>query len=77
MAMTVWRRRPSTWSTALPKWSRASPATTRISRIPSPRTPNQPKYAKNALRSRKPEFLVLIGTCTHLGCLPKQRFDDG
>ena len=24
-----------------------------------------------------PEFLVLIGTCTHLGCLPKQHFDAG
>ena len=24
--------------------------------------------------SRTGEFLVLVGTCTHLGCLPKQRF---
>lgn len=37
----------------------------------------QPSYAHNALRSRTPEFLVLIGTCTHLGCLPKQRFAQG
>jgi ubiquinol-cytochrome c reductase iron-sulfur subunit len=37
----------------------------------------QPEYAKNALRSRTPEFLVLIGICTHLGCLPKQRFAAG
>ena len=37
----------------------------------------QPPYAKNAQRSRTPEFLVLIGTCTHLGCLPKQRFAAG
>jgi len=35
----------------------------------------QPDYAKNVLRSRKAEYLVLIGTCTHLGCLPKQRFE--
>jgi ubiquinol-cytochrome c reductase iron-sulfur subunit len=34
----------------------------------------QPEYAKNAQRSLKPEVLVLIGTCTHLGCLPKTRF---
>src|SRR5215468_9293994 len=27
----------------------------------------QPDYAKNEFRSRKPEFLVLIGICTHLG----------
>src|SRR5678815_2285400 len=34
----------------------------------------QPDYAKNAQRSLKPEILVLIGICTHLGCLPKTRF---
>ena len=38
---------------------------------------DQPPYAKNPLRSRTPEFLVLIGICTHLGCLPKQRFSAG
>jgi len=27
--------------------------------------------------SRSAELLVLIGTCTHLGCLPKQRFGAG
>ena len=30
----------------------------------------QPDYAKNAARAIKPEFLVLVGTCTHLGCSP-------
>lgn len=30
----------------------------------------QPEYAQNAQRSRKPELLVLIGICTHLGCSP-------
>ena len=34
----------------------------------------QPEYAKNAQRAIKPDVLVLIGTCTHLGCLPKSRF---
>jgi ubiquinol-cytochrome c reductase iron-sulfur subunit len=34
----------------------------------------QPDYAKNVARSLKPEWLVLKGTCTHLGCLPKSRF---
>jgi len=37
----------------------------------------QPKYCENPLRSRTPEFLVLIGICTHLGCIPKQRFSAG
>jgi ubiquinol-cytochrome c reductase iron-sulfur subunit len=37
----------------------------------------QPAYAKNVARARKPEYLVLIGVCTHLGCLPKARFAPG
>lgn len=31
----------------------------------------QPAYADNVNRSRKPELLVLLGVCTHLGCAPK------
>ena len=30
----------------------------------------QPEYAKNENRSIKPEFLVLVGICSHLGCSP-------
>lgn len=29
-----------------------------------------PEYAKNEYRSRKPEYLVAVGICTHLGCSP-------
>ena len=35
----------------------------------------QPEYAQNEHRSRKPEVLVLIGICTHLGCSPTYRPD--
>ncbi len=31
----------------------------------------QPDYAQNKYRSINPEYLVLIGYCTHLGCSPK------
>jgi ubiquinol-cytochrome c reductase iron-sulfur subunit len=37
----------------------------------------QPAYATNALRARNPEFLVVVGNCTHRGCLPKARFEMG
>lgn len=30
----------------------------------------QPRYAQNEFRSIKPEYLVLLGVCTHLGCTP-------
>ncbi len=33
-----------------------------------------PEYAKNTWRSIKPEFLVLVGICTHLGCSPVAKF---
>lgn len=31
----------------------------------------QPGFAQNEYRSLKPEILVLVGLCTHLGCAPK------
>ncbi|MGE4072374.1 MAG: ubiquinol-cytochrome c reductase iron-sulfur subunit [Lysobacterales bacterium] len=31
----------------------------------------QPEFAKNEYRSLKPDVLVLVGSCTHLGCSPK------
>lgn len=30
----------------------------------------QPKYCQNEHRSIKPEWMILIGICTHLGCVP-------
>jgi ubiquinol-cytochrome c reductase iron-sulfur subunit len=35
----------------------------------------QPPYAQNANRSIKPEIVVLVGICTHLGCSPTFRPD--
>jgi len=33
----------------------------------------QPEYATNEYRSIKPEYLVIVGICTHLGCSPTYR----
>ncbi len=35
----------------------------------------QPAYCKNEYRSIKPQLLVTIGICTHLGCVPTYRPD--
>jgi ubiquinol-cytochrome c reductase iron-sulfur subunit len=35
----------------------------------------QPGYAQNTYRSIKPEYLVMLGVCTHLGCAPTYRPD--
>lgn len=37
----------------------------------------QPEYAKNVTRSIKPEILVAVGICTHLGCSPTEKFKTG
>ena len=36
-----------------------------------------PAYAKNETRSIKPEVLVVVGICTHLGCSPSDKFAPG
>lgn len=36
-----------------------------------------PPYARNEGRSIKPEFLVVVGICSHLGCSPTDRFATG
>lgn len=37
---------------------------------PESKKSDQPAFAANAWRSEKPEYLVLVGICTHLGCSP-------
>ncbi|KTC96513.1 ubiquinol--cytochrome c reductase, iron-sulfur subunit [Legionella geestiana] len=44
-------------------------------RDPQSLVTQQPAYAQNRYRSIKPEYLVLIGICTHLGCSPKYEPD--
>jgi ubiquinol-cytochrome c reductase iron-sulfur subunit len=36
-------------------------------------TSQQPEYCKNPTRSIKPQYLVAVGICTHLGCSPTYR----
>ena len=35
----------------------------------------QPEYAANSTRSVRPEYLIVEGSCTHLGCAPLEDFD--
>ncbi len=37
----------------------------------------QPEYCKNETRSIKPEIMVAVGICTHLGCSPTEKFKTG
>ena len=37
----------------------------------------QPVYAQNEFRSIRPDILVVLGVCTHLGCAPIKNFERG
>jgi len=43
---------------------------------PKSEASRQPGYAENEFRSRKPEFMVMEGVCTHLGCSPQMKRAD-
>ncbi|MES2960667.1 MAG: ubiquinol-cytochrome c reductase iron-sulfur subunit [Pseudomonadota bacterium] len=45
----------------------------------SKRKPDEltPEYARNEYRSRKPEILVAVGICSHLGCSPTAKLQSG
>jgi ubiquinol-cytochrome c reductase iron-sulfur subunit len=77
MAVTIWRRTPIYVVRRTPEMVEHIGGHDAELKDPKSEDSDQPSYAKNALRSRTPEFLVLIGVCTHLGCLPKQRFAVG
>jgi ubiquinol-cytochrome c reductase iron-sulfur subunit len=40
---------------------------------PQSKASEQPKYAENEFRSLRPDLLVLVGVCTHLGCSPQEK----
>lgn len=47
-----------------------NPALLNNLRDPGSQEHQQPAYAENWSRSLKPDFLILVGICTHLGCIP-------
>lgn len=44
---------------------------------PLSRQAQQPPYAANVTRSLRPQYMVMIGICTHLGCVPVYRPEVG
>ncbi len=42
-------------------------------RDPESKVEQQPIYCQNEYRSIKPEYLIAVGICTHLGCSPTYR----
>ena len=77
MVILVWRKQP------IYVVRRSDAAVQRLaandSRLKDPKSADsdQPAYAQNEMRSRRADLLVVVATCTHLGCLPKQHFEPG
>ena len=44
---------------------------------PTSEVEHQPEYCKNETRSIKPNILIAVGICTHLGCSPTSKFKHG
>ncbi|MDQ2804502.1 MAG: ubiquinol-cytochrome c reductase iron-sulfur subunit [Pseudomonadota bacterium] len=67
-----WRGDPILVVNRSPEMLKKLQEPTYVSRLSDPNSHvvQQPDYAKNWHRSIKPEFAVLVGICTHLGCLP-------
>ncbi len=75
MVTVVWRRQPIFVVHRTPQM--LARIDNHDARLKDPRSQDsdQPPYARNDIRARRPETFVVIGICTHLGCLPKARFE--
>jgi ubiquinol-cytochrome c reductase iron-sulfur subunit len=70
MLTQKWRGQPVWIVNRTPAILGALPGIDDRLRDPQSTQDQQPPYAQNEYRSIKPEILVLVGICTHLGCSP-------
>lgn len=70
--LVLWRKRPIfvVHRTAAALAQLKAPGLRMQLRDPDSDEPQQPPYAKNWCRSIRPDYLVVVGVCTHLGCIP-------
>jgi ubiquinol-cytochrome c reductase iron-sulfur subunit len=77
MITQVWRKKPVYVLRRTPEMLAKLSGHERDLKDATSKDSDQPDYAMNEARAARPEFLVVEGTCTHLGCLPKARFEAG
>jgi ubiquinol-cytochrome c reductase iron-sulfur subunit len=75
MVITVWRRQPIWVVRRTPEMLKTLDEVASQLSDPESEVKQQPDYIKKTGKDRaiKPEFMVLRGICTHLGCSPKFR----
>jgi ubiquinol-cytochrome c reductase iron-sulfur subunit len=80
MTTVEWRGKPVWILKRTPEMVEALPKLNdQLADPASERNPNEltPEYARNEHRSIKPEVLVAVGICSHLGCSPITKFQAG
>lgn len=76
MKVTIeWRKRPVFIVRRTPEMLESLEEVQPLLVDPESAKNQQPEYARNPARSIKPEYLVMVGVCTHLGCSPTYRPD--
>jgi ubiquinol-cytochrome c reductase iron-sulfur subunit len=76
--MTVeWRGKPVWIINRTPEQLESLKKTDGLVSDPKSEKQMQPKYCQNETRSIKPNLLVAVGICTHLGCSPTDKFKTG
>ena len=71
-----WRGKPVWVVRRTPEMLKAVQANDDKVADPMSKRSQQPGYAKNEYRALKPEYLVVVGICTHLGCSPVDRLQS-
>ncbi len=71
----IWRKQPIWIIRRTPEMVAMLEPEANYLRDPNSDQSQQPEFAQNSHRSLNPEFLVLVGVCTHLGCNPTYRPD--
>jgi len=78
MMITIeWRGKPGQNRAPQPEPLASQPKHDAEIADPKSSVKQQHDYARNEWRSIKPEYLVLVGICTHLGCSPSQKLTAG
>jgi ubiquinol-cytochrome c reductase iron-sulfur subunit len=76
MAVVEWRGKPVWVIRRTKEMIESLKAVTPRLVDPDSKSSEQPDYAKNEVRSEKPEWMVMEGVCTHLGCSPQLKAAD-
>ena len=71
----AWRGKPVWIIKRTPEMLASLPKVDSELRDPESKEEQQPAYVKGEARAIKPEFMVMVGSCTHLGCSPTFRPD--